>query len=64
VFPIGLKAVKNPRGPMSPDGASAAAYAAGHVKPSALAHAMPQTDSNLGESCDVCHANGGAFAVS
>jgi hypothetical protein len=64
VFPIGLNAVKNPQGLMSPMAPTTAACTACHVKPSALAHAMSQTDPNLGESCDVCHADGGAFAVS
>ena len=32
-------------------------------EPSALSHAVSQTDPKFGESCDVCHAQGTAFDV-
>ena len=63
MFPIGLNAVKNPQGLMDPMAPTTAACTACHVSKSALAHALSQTDSKFGESCDVCHADGGAFGV-
>jgi OmcA/MtrC family decaheme c-type cytochrome len=62
-FPIGLNAVKNPQGLMSPMPATTAACTACHVQPSALAHALSQTDAKQGESCDVCHGADAEFAV-
>ena len=43
---------------MTPLAPTTAACTACHVQPSALAHALSQTDTNLGESCDVCHGDG------
>jgi OmcA/MtrC family decaheme c-type cytochrome len=62
-FPIGLKAVLDTQGPMSPVPATTAACTACHQNISALAHAVSQTDPKFGESCDVCHATGAAFDV-
>ena len=64
VFPIGLNPVKTPQGLMTPLPPTTAACTACHVKPSALAHALSQTDAKFGESCDVCHGDGADFSVS
>ena len=63
VFPIGKNAVKYPNGMLDPMPATTAACTACHQSKSALAHAVSQTDSKLGESCDVCHAAGADFDV-
>jgi OmcA/MtrC family decaheme c-type cytochrome len=62
-FPIGLNAVLDTQGPMSPVPATTAACTACHQNISALAHAVSQTDPKFGESCDVCHATGAGFDV-
>jgi OmcA/MtrC family decaheme c-type cytochrome len=63
VFPIGKNSVIDPQGKLSPVPATTAACTACHLKTSALAHAVSQTDPKFGESCDVCHATGAAFDV-
>ncbi len=62
-FPVGLNMVKTPQGLMTPTAPTTAACTACHVKPSALAHALSQTDPKFGESCDVCHGSSGDFSV-
>ena len=46
---------------MNPAPATTSACTACHLTPSALAHAVSQTDPKFGESCDVCHGAGAAF---
>lgn len=55
ILPIGKNAVVDPSARVSPMGATAAACTSCHLKQSALAHALANTDAKLGESCDVCH---------
>jgi len=62
-FPIGKNNVTDPQGRISPVAATTSACTACHLKLSALAHAVSQTDPNFGESCDVCHAVGTDFDV-
>lgn len=63
VFPIGKNPVKYPNALLDPMPATTAACTACHQSKSALSHAVSQTDSKLGESCDVCHAAGADFDV-
>ena len=62
-FPIGKNNVLDPQGRISPVAATTSACTACHLKLSALAHAVLQTDPKFGESCDVCHAIGAEFDV-
>ena len=62
-FPIGRAPVQDPQGKLSPAAATTSACTACHQNTSALAHALSQTDSKFGESCDVCHGLGTDFDV-
>ena len=62
-FPIGKNNVTDPQGRISPVAATTSACTACHLKLSALAHSVSQTDPKFGESCDVCHAVGADFDV-
>jgi OmcA/MtrC family decaheme c-type cytochrome len=62
-FPIGKNAVVDQQGKLSPANATTSACTACHLNTSALAHALSQTDTKFGESCDVCHSQGAAFDV-
>ena len=62
-FPIGLNAVTDPQGRISPVAATTSACTACHLSLSALSHAVAQTDPKFGESCDVCHGTGKEFDV-
>jgi OmcA/MtrC family decaheme c-type cytochrome len=62
-FPIGLNNVLDTQGRISPVAATTSACTACHLKLSALAHAVAQTDPKFGESCDVCHGTGADFDV-
>jgi OmcA/MtrC family decaheme c-type cytochrome len=55
--------VQNPRSPLHPVGAVAAACLSCHTTPEAAAHAMAST-TRLGESCSACHGAGNEFSVS
>jgi OmcA/MtrC family decaheme c-type cytochrome len=61
VLPIGKNPVVNPQGPLNPEPATTAACTACHLDTNSLAHAVSNTDSKFGESCDVCHGTGAAF---
>jgi OmcA/MtrC family decaheme c-type cytochrome len=63
IFPIGKNNVLDTQGRISPVPATTSACTACHMKLSALAHAVAQTDPKFGESCDVCHAAGADFDV-
>ncbi len=62
-FPVGLNAVTDPQGRISPVAATTSACTACHLSLSALSHAVIQTDPKFGESCDVCHGIGADFDV-
>jgi len=62
-FPIGKNQVTDPQGLLNPAPATTSACTACHQKTSAYAHAVSQTDSKFGESCDVCHGSGAQFDV-
>lgn len=62
-FPIGLNVVTDPQGYITPVQPTASACSGCHVKKSAAAHFLANTDPNLGESCDVCHGAGAQFSV-
>lgn len=62
VFPIGLNAVSDPQGPINPIQPTASACTGCHTSISTASHALANS-TILGESCDVCHASGAAFAV-
>jgi OmcA/MtrC family decaheme c-type cytochrome len=62
VLPIDLNQVVDPQGWINPIQATASACSGCHVAKDASAHFLAQTNS-LGESCDVCHGSGAAFAV-
>jgi OmcA/MtrC family decaheme c-type cytochrome len=63
VLPIGKNAVTNPSSPLSPAGATTSACTACHTPSSVFAHALSNTDSKFGESCDVCHGTDGEFSA-
>jgi hypothetical protein len=58
-----LYPVTDPQGLVNPTPATTSACNSCHLNTSAMAHAVSQTDSRFGESCDVCHAAGTAFDV-
>lgn len=63
VFPEGKNQVTDPQGLLNPAPATTSACTACHLKTSAFAHAVSQTDPKFGETCDVCHGSGQAFDV-
>jgi hypothetical protein len=62
-FPIAKNNVLDPQGLLSPAPATTSACTACHLKTSAFAHAVSQTDPKFGESCNVCHGPGTQFDV-
>jgi OmcA/MtrC family decaheme c-type cytochrome len=63
VLPIGKNAVLDPQGRLSPAPATTSACTACHLDVASLAHAQQNTDAKFGESCDICHGAGGAYAA-
>ncbi len=63
VLPIGKNAVLDTQGLLSPAPATTSACTACHLDLSTLAHAQQNTDPKFGESCDVCHGAGAAYAA-
>jgi OmcA/MtrC family decaheme c-type cytochrome len=61
-LPAGLNAVTDPQGPLNPDPPVTAACTGCHVSLPALSHAVTNT-TQFGESCEVCHGAGAAYAV-
>ena len=61
-LPSGLLPVQTPRGYLNPTQPETAACVACHDSQTVSAHALANT-TTLGESCDVCHGEGAAFAV-
>jgi OmcA/MtrC family decaheme c-type cytochrome len=59
--PVGKNPVVDPQGLLNPAPATTSACTACHLNTSAFAHAVSNTDSKFGESCDVCHSTGAAF---
>lgn len=55
--------VTDPQGLINPVGATTSACTACHSTKAAAAHALSNTDPQLGESCDVCHGSTGDFNV-
>jgi OmcA/MtrC family decaheme c-type cytochrome len=62
VLPTGLNQVIDPQGWINPVGPDASACSGCHVSSAEASHFLANTDS-LGESCDVCHTAGAAYAV-
>jgi OmcA/MtrC family decaheme c-type cytochrome len=62
-FPIGLNNVTDPEGKLNPAPATTSACTACHQNTSALAHAVTNTSTQFGETCDVCHGSGAQFDV-
>lgn len=63
VLPIGKNAVLDPQGLLNPAPATTSACTACHLNQSAFAHAVSNTSSQFGESCDICHGTGAAFSA-
>jgi len=63
VLPIGKNPVTDPEGLLNPAPATTSACTACHLNQSAFAHAVVNTSSQFGESCDVCHGTGAAFSA-
>ncbi len=63
VLPIGKNAVLDTQGPLSPVAATTSACTACHLDLGTLAHALQNTNAKFGESCDICHGAGGAWAA-
>ena len=63
VLPIGKNAVLDTQGPLSPVPATTSACTACHLDLGTLAHAQANTNAKFGESCDICHGAGGAWAA-
>ena len=62
-LPIGLNPVVDPQGWYTPAQATASACSGCHVSKAEAAHFLSNTDTNLGESCSVCHSSGAQFDV-
>ena len=62
-LPAGRISVVSPRAFYSPMGPTTAACTACHTLQSTIAHTQVNTSPQFGESCDVCHGTGAAFAV-
>jgi hypothetical protein len=63
VLPIGKNPVTDPQGLLNPAPATTSACTACHLNQSAYAHAVVNTSSQFGESCDICHGTGAAFSA-
>ena len=63
IFPIGKNPVTDPQGLLTSVPATTSACTACHFERSALGHAVLNTSSSFGETCDVCHATGAEFDV-
>ena len=63
VLPIGKNPVVDPQGLLNPAPTTTSACTACHLDSNTMAHAVANTDPKLGESCDVCHGTGAAFAA-
>jgi OmcA/MtrC family decaheme c-type cytochrome len=63
VLPIGKNPVTDPQGLLNPAPTTTSACTACHLNTSAFAHAVSNTSSQFGESCDVCHGTGAAFST-
>ena len=63
VLPIGKNPVTDPQGLLNPAPATTSACTACHLNTSAFAHAVANTSTQFGESCDVCHGTGAAFST-
>ncbi len=61
-FPAGLNPVTDPQGPLSPVQPVTSACTGCHLPLSVLSHAVSNT-TQFGESCEVCHGSGSAYAV-
>lgn len=62
-LPIGMNAVTDPQGMLTPSPTTTSACTACHLTDAAVAHARANTSPKFGESCDVCHGSAGAFAA-
>jgi OmcA/MtrC family decaheme c-type cytochrome len=60
----GLNQVTNPQALINPAGPATTACTGCHVSTSAASHALAQTTTQLGESCEVCHGSDAQFSVS
>lgn len=60
----GLLPVANPRSLPNPAGRATAACLGCHDSTAAASHALTNTSSQLGESCDVCHGRDAEFSIS
>ncbi len=63
MLPIGQNPVTDPQGRENPTPPVTSACTACHLNQSAYAHAAAQTNSQFGESCDVCHGVGADFSA-
>jgi OmcA/MtrC family decaheme c-type cytochrome len=63
VLPIGKNPVTDPEGLLNPAPTTTSACTACHLNQSAFAHAVANTSSQFGESCDVCHGAGAQFSA-
>lgn len=65
ILPIGKNNVLDTQGLLAPNPtpATTSACTACHFARSAMAHAVLNTSTQFGESCDVCHATGAQFDV-
>ncbi len=63
ILPIGKNNVSDPQGLLTTAPATTSACTACHFQRSAYAHAVLNTSTIFGESCDVCHATGAEFDV-
>jgi OmcA/MtrC family decaheme c-type cytochrome len=61
VLPVGLNPVTDPQGMLNPAPATTSACTACHLTNSTFAHAVQNTSSRFGESCQVCHGTGAAY---
>jgi OmcA/MtrC family decaheme c-type cytochrome len=61
VLPVGKNPVVDPQGLLNPAPATTSACTACHLDTNSLAHAVANTDTRFGESCDICHGTGAAF---
>ena len=61
-LPVGLNAVLDPQGPITPVQPVSSACSGCHVDLASAAHFLGNTTA-IGEACTVCHASGAAYSV-
>ena len=62
-LPLGLNQAVDPQGWLSPTQSEAMSCTGCHTSKQEASHFLLNTSAQLGETCDICHGSGAAYAV-